>query len=186
VSPPPRQVAHLLAPVARRRTVADVDDRDELSRRLWLLREQMEQLVCALDIQQLVLANDRLRWLPMVTENVEHLVEDIRASEAQRAEASRQVARQLGLDEHATLNDLVRTVDEPYASVWRQHRLHLLGLQAEVDEITTANRELGRRGMAFTRDAVTTLTGETQDTTYDPRGATRPLTSASRRFDWTA
>ena len=92
-----------------------MDDRDELSRRLWLLREQMEQLVCALDIQQLVLANDRLRWLPMVTENVEHLVDDIRESEAQRADVSKRVARLLGLDEQATLNDLVRTVDEPYA-----------------------------------------------------------------------
>jgi hypothetical protein len=163
-----------------------VDDRDELSRRLWLLREQMEQLVCALDIQQLVLANDRLRWLPMVTENVEHLVDDIRESEAQRADVSTRVARLLGLDEQATLNDLVRAVDEPYAGVWRQHRLHLLGLQAEVEDITNTNRELGRRGMQFTRDAVTTLTGDSHDTTYDPRGATRPLTTASHRFDRTA
>ena len=168
------------------RTVACVDDRDELSRRLWLLREQMEQLVCALDIQQLVLANDRLRWLPMVTENVEHLVDDIRESEAERAAISQRVARQLGLEERATLNELARLVDEPYASVWRQHRLHLLGLQAEVEDITNANRELGRRGMAVTREAVATLTGETHDTTYDPRGATRPLTTASRRFDRTA
>ena len=163
-----------------------MDDRDELSRRLWLLREQMEQLVCALDIQQLVLANDRLRWLPMVTENVEHLVDDIRASEAQRADVSKRVARLLGLDEQPTLNDLVRTVDEQYAGVWRQHRLHLLGLQAEVEDITNTNRELGRRGMQFTRDAVTTLTGDSHDTTYDPRGATRPLTTASHRFDRTA
>lgn len=176
----------LVACGAPPRTVASVDDRDELSRRLWLLREQMEQLVCALDIQQLVLASDRLRWLPMVTENVEHLVEDIRESEAERAAISQRVARQLGLDERATLNELVRAVDEPYSGVWRQHRLHLLGLQAEVEEITNANRELGRRGMAVTRETVTALTGETHDTTYDPRGVTRPLTTASRRFDRTA
>lgn len=163
-----------------------MDDRDELSRRLWLLREQMEQLVCALDIQQLVLANDRLRWLPMVTENVEHLIEDIRESEAERAAISLRVARQLGLDERATLNELVRAVEEPYAAAWRQHRLHLLGLQAEVEEITNANRELGRRGMAATRESIVTLTGESLDTTYDPRGVTRPLTTASRRFDRTA
>lgn len=175
-----------MACVGRHRTIASVDDRDELSRRLWLLREQMEQLVCALDIQQLVLANDRLRWLPMVTENVEHLVDDIRESEAERAAISQRVARQLGLEERATLNDLVRAVDEPYAGAWRQHRLHLLGLQAEVEDITSMNRELGRRGMTFTRDAVTTLTGDAHDATYDPRGASRPLSSASRRFDATA
>ena len=30
------------------------------------------------------------------------------------------------------------------------------------------------------------LTGDSHDTTYDPRGATRPLTTASHRFDRTA
>jgi hypothetical protein len=162
-----------------------VDDRDELSRRLWLLREQMEQLVCALDIQQLVLANDRLRWLPMVTENVELLVNDIRTADAERVASSRRVARRLALDEEATLTELATIVGEPYGSVWRQHRLHLIALRAEVEEITSSSRELGRRGMATTRDILSSLTGDKHDT-YDPRGSTKPLMPASRRFDRTA
>jgi hypothetical protein len=95
------------------RTVVEVDDRNELSRRLWLLREQLEQLVCALDIQQLVLTNNRLRWLPMVTEDVEQLVDEIRSSEAERTMLSANIAVELGLPEHATLAELVDAVGEP-------------------------------------------------------------------------
>jgi hypothetical protein len=144
----------------------------------------MEQLVCALDIQQLVLLNDRLRWLPMVTENVEHLVDDINATEALRVELSSRIATRIGLDSNAPLGELVRIVDPPYAAAWKQHRLHLLGLRAEIDEITSANREVGRRRLANVRETVTALAGETNDT-YDLRGVTRPLASASRRFDTT-
>jgi hypothetical protein len=163
-----------------------VDDRDELSRRLWLLRDQMEQLVCALDIQQLVLANNRLRWLPMVTENVEHLVDDIRLSEAERVVVSRRIARELGLSEDASLNELASAAGEPYAMAWKQHRLHLISLQAEVEEISSMSRDLGRRGLNATREVMTSIGGE-RTTTYDPSGGSHPLqTSTSRRFEWTA
>lgn len=166
-----------------------MDDRDELSRRLWLLRTQMEQLLAALDIQQLVLANNRLRWLPMVAENVEHLVDDIRASEAERVVTSRRVARELGLPEDAPLTELATAVGEPYGMAWRQHRLHLVSLQAEIEEVTAASRELGRRGLHATRDVLTALDGSGADqavTTYDPRGETAKLEPTTHRFDWTA
>ena len=163
----------------------DVNDHDELSRRLWLLREQLEQLVCALDIQQLVLANNRLRWLPMVSENVEALVGDIRTSEAERVVLSRRVARTLGLDDNATLVEMAEAAGEPNAAVWRRHRLHLISLHAEIDDIASSNRELGNRWAAATQEVLVSLGGDAVDT-YDPNGGTQPLTPASRRFDRTA
>lgn len=162
-----------------------MNDHDELSRRLWLLREQLEQLVCALDIQQLVMSNNRLRWLPRVTENVEHLADDIRSSEAERVALSRRVARSFGLEEDATLVDLADAVGEPSAAVWRRHRLHLISLHAEIDEISSSNRELGTRWASTTQEALRALGGEVLDT-YDPNGSTQALTPTSRRFDWTA
>lgn len=172
-----------------------MDDRDELSRRLWLLRQQLEQLLCALDIQQLVLANDRLRWLPMVSENVEHLVDDIRQSEADRVAVSRRVATALGCGADATLTDLAIAAGEPYTQQWRQHRLHLLALHAEIEGVTQANFELSRRGAATTREIVGALTGTTVDTygppahesqTYSPGGARTAPRPASPLFDRTA
>lgn len=171
-----------------------MDDRDELSRRLWLLRQQLEQLLCALDIQQLVLANDRLRWLPMVSENVEHLVDDIRRSEADRIAVSRRVAVALGVDPEASLTDLAEAAGEPYAPQWRQHRLHLLALHAEIDGVTQANLELSRRGAATTREIVSALTGTAHDVyappateshIYHPGGA-RPARATTSLFDRTA
>jgi hypothetical protein len=163
----------------------DVNDHDELSRRLWLLREQLEQLVGALDIQQLVLSNNRLRWLPMVSENVESLVSDIRSSEAERVMLSRRVARSLGLSDDATLVELADAVGEPNAAVWRRHRLHLISLHAEIDDIASSNRELGTRWAAATQEVLVSLGGDTVDT-YDPSGVTQRLTPTSRRFDRTA
>lgn len=162
-----------------------MNDHNELSRRLWLLREQLEQLLCALDIQQLVLANNRLRWLPMVSENVEALVADIRASEADRVMLSQRVARTLGLAENATLAELADAVGEPSGTIWRRHRLHLVSLHAEIDEISSSNRELGSRWAAATQDALVSLGGDAVDT-YDPTGGSQPLAPASRRFDRTA
>ena len=167
------------------RTVVEVDDRNELSRRLWLLREQLEQLVCALDIQQLVLTNNRLRWLPMVTEDVEQLVDEIRASEAERTMLSANIAVDLGLSEDATLADLVDAVGEPYQAVWRRHRLSLLSLRAEIDNISSTNRSVGLRGLAANREALTALGGDALDT-YDLSGGSAPLTTMSSNFDRTA
>lgn len=164
-----------------------MNDRDELTRRLWLLREQMEQLVCALEIQQLVLLNNRLRWLPMVSENVEHIIDDIRLAEAERVVIARRVCRGFGLEQDASLSELVRAADEPYASTWRQSRHQLVGLQAEIDELAKENRELTRRGAAAATDVLRHLGGDVLEghDTYDPRGTTARLAPAASHFDRT-
>jgi hypothetical protein len=162
-----------------------VTEHDELSRRLWLLREQLEQLVCALDIQQLVLSNNRLRWLRIVSENVERLVNEIRSSEAERVALSRSVARSFGLADDATLLELTHATGEPNAAIWRRHRVHLISLHAEIDSIASSNRELGSQWAAATNDALVSLGGDAADT-YDPSGGPDPLTPTSRRFDRTA
>ena len=162
-----------------------MNDRDELSRRLWLLRNQMEQLACALEIQQLVLANNRLRWLPMVSENVEQIVADIREAEADRSAATHRVARSLGLPTEASLLELAQAAGEPHGPLWQQTRLHLISLQAEIDQFSSENHELTRRGLASTNMVIGHLAGERHDT-YDPEGASARLAPAGSRFDRTA
>lgn len=161
-----------------------MDDRDELSRRLWLLREQMLQLLCALEIQQLVLSHNKLRWLPMVSENVESVLDDIRITEAERITVSRRVCRLLGIADDASLAELVQAADEPHASLWRQCRHQLTALQAEIDEVSQENRQLTRRGLSATESVLHGLSGETNDS-YDPAGATTSLAPAASRFDRT-
>ena len=161
-----------------------MNDRDELSRRLWLLREQMEQLVCALDIQQLVLGNNRLRWLPMVSENVEQIADDIAKTEVDRITLSRRVAASLGLEEDASLADLARVAGDPHHSLWRQSRLHLVALQTEIDDLSRENHALTRRGLAGATNVINTLNGQDDALdTYDPSGSAMRIDTASSRFD---
>jgi hypothetical protein len=161
-----------------------VDDRDELSRRLWTLREMMSQLLFALEMQQLILSNDRMRWLPMITETIENVVDQIRQAEAERIVISQRVARAHGLRDDASLADLAQVAPEPYGEIWRQSRLHLLAIQAEIDEFSKENQTLNRRGMGATSTVVRHLEGETT-TTYDPHGAAARLSPSTSRFDRT-
>lgn len=162
-----------------------MNDRNELSRRLWLLRNQMEQLACALEIQQLVLANNRLRWLPMVSENIEQIVADIRESDDDRVLITTRVAQSLHLPDDASLLELAHAVGEPHGPLWQQTRLHLVSLQAEVDQFSSENRELTRRGLSSTNMVIGHLAGERHDT-YDPEGSTARLAPSGTRFDRTA
>lgn len=146
----------------------------------------MEQLLCALDIQGLVMANNRLRWLPSVIENVELLVDDIRASEIERLPHARAAARSLGLAEDATLADMADAAGEPYRTTWRRHRVKLVTLNEEIDQITASNQELGRRGAAAVQEILVSIGADAPIDTYDPTGGTQQLAPASRRFDRTA
>lgn len=165
-----------------------MNDRDELARYLWLLREQMEQMVFALEIQQLVLLNQRVRWLPMVSENVEQVIDDIRRTEAERIAYSRRVSRGYGLDDDASLADLVEAADEPYKSTWRRTRAQLIDLHAEMAELSNENRELTRRGASAASEVLRTLGGDLHDAhdTYDPTGTSDRLVTPSKHFDRTA
>jgi predicted nuclease of predicted toxin-antitoxin system len=145
----------------------------------------MEQLTCALEIQQLVLANNRLRWLPMVTENVEHITDDIRNSEDDRVGATSRVAESLGLPTDSSLLELAQAAGEPYGSIWQQARRQLIGLQAEIDQFSSENYEITRRGLATTDVVIEHLSGE-RGNTYDPGGATQRVAPTGSTFDRTA
>lgn len=161
-----------------------MDDRDELSRRLWTLREMMSQLLFALEMQQLILANDRMRWLPLITETIENVVDQIRLAEAERIVISHRVARAHGLRDDASLAELAQVAPEPHGEIWRQSRLHLLAIQAEIDEFSKENQTLNRRGMGATNAVVRHLDGETA-ASYDPHGAATRLSPSTSRFDRT-
>jgi hypothetical protein len=159
---------------------------DELTRRLLLLHDQMEQLVCALDIQQLVLANNRLRWLPAVTENVEILVAEIKVSEAERLPIAQTAAFELGVANDATLAQLADVSDEPYRSSWRRIRTRLVDLQQEIEQIAATSSQLGQQGAAAANDVITTLGGVEEPTSYSATGRTEPVRPTAHRFDRTA
>jgi hypothetical protein len=161
-----------------------VEPAEDLSHQLWTMRELLEQLVYKLEVQGLLLASGRARWVPYVTAEIEAIIEAINEVETTRSAASARLARQQGRPGVSSLAELLEYVDAPWASLLGQHRLHLLSLQAEIEEISHTNHDLARRGLMQSREIIASLGEQTVDV-YDPRGLTTSLSVASLRLDRT-
>lgn len=166
------------------RTVIDVEPAEDLSHQLWTMRELLEQLVYKLEVQGLLLAASRARWMPYITAELEAIIDGINDVEAARNAASQRLARQRGVSPTLSLAELIGHLDEPWAGLLSQHRLHLLSLQAEIEDISRTNHELAKRGLMRSREIIASLGEQTVDV-YDPRGMTTPLAMASLRLDRT-
>ena len=169
---------------ARVRTVLVVEPAEDLSHQLWTMRELLEQLVYKLEVQGLLLAAGRARWVPYVTAEIEAIIEAISEVETSRAAASVRLARQHGRAAHSSLAELLDHAEAPWAALLGQHRLHLLSLQAEIEEISQTNHEMARRGLMQSREIIASL-GEQSVDVYDPRGLTTSLSVSSLRLDRT-
>ncbi|MCU1361112.1 MAG: hypothetical protein JWN99_2401 [Ilumatobacteraceae bacterium] len=161
-----------------------VEPAEDLSHQLWTMRELLEQLVYKLEVQGLLLAAGRARWVPYVTAEIEAIIEAISEVEVSRSAASTRLARQHGRPPTSSLSELVDHVDSPWSSLLSQHRLHLLSLQAEIEEMSQTNHEMARRGLMQSREIIASLGEQTVDV-YVPRGLTTSLSVASLRLDRT-
>jgi hypothetical protein len=166
------------------RTILSVEPAEDLSHQLWTMRELLEQLVYKLEVQGLLLAAGRARWIPYVTAELEAIIDAIGEIEAARAQASAKLARLHRQPQHASLAELIAFVQEPWAGLLTQHRLHLLSLQAEIEEISRANSEMAKRSLMRSREIIASLGEQTVDV-YDPRGMTTPLAVGALRLDRT-
>ena len=90
---------------------------EDLSLILWRERELLDTLLYKLEIEQLVLAGGRNRWLPSAAREVETVLDSIRETELLRAVAADEAAARLGLSSNPSLRALAEAVDE------RRHRL---------------------------------------------------------------
>lgn len=161
-----------------------MDAAEELSHQLWMLRELMEQLVYRLEVQSMLLAAGRVRWLPFVAAEVDAVIDAVRRTEHERAVVSHRLAAEAGIPADASLTELADRLADPWGPLLRQHRLHLLSLQGEVEEVAQSNQELARRGVLRTRELLTGLGEDTVDL-YTPTGAASAVPLASRRLDRT-
>ena len=138
-------VRRLRASPSGPRTVRAVDATEDLSHELWTLRELLEQLVFKLEVQTLLLSAGRARWIPFASAEIEAIIEAVAEVEIAREAATRRVTAQRGLPPTASLSDLAAHLGAPWGPVFNQHRLHLLSLQAEVEELSRSNHDLARR-----------------------------------------
>jgi hypothetical protein len=161
-----------------------VEPAEDLSHQLWTMRELLEQLVFKLEVQGLLLAAGRARWMPYVTAEIEAIIEAIGEVEVARSSASSRLARQHSQSSTSSLAELIDHVDDTWASLLAQHRLHLLSLQSEIEEISHSNHDIAHRGLTQSREIIASL-GEQSVDVYDPRGLTTSLSMGSLRLDRT-
>jgi hypothetical protein len=148
------------------------------------MRELLQHLVYKLEVQGLLMNTNRNRWVPFAVAEIDAVLAAVDEVETLRADASRRLTTQRGLPRDMRLTDLIDNIGEPWGALLAQHRMHLLSLQAEIEEISRTNHELARRGLMRSREVIASL-GEGGVDVYDPSGASVSLVSASQRLDRT-
>ena len=126
---------------------------NELSTVLWRERELLESLLFKLEEEELVLASGRARWVG-------------RAVEADEA------AREVGLAEGASLQDLAKAAPAPWNDLLRSHHVALTDITSQIDALADSNREVLVQSMRATQDALLGMIGTVATNTVAMNTAT--------------
>lgn len=157
-------------------------DVEKLSLILWRERELLDTLLYRLELEQLVLASGRTRWLVRTTQDVEAVLATLRETELLRAVAADEAAASLGLTANPSLRVLAESMEEPWRTVFTEHRDAFVALTREITELADANRGLITAGYRSARETLLAVGGV--ETGYAPDGtATTDATVRPRLID---
>ncbi len=130
---------------------------DEVSQTLWRERQLLDLLICKLEVEHLVLASGRTRWLPTVTREVEYVIAEVKQVELLRAVLIDSLAQELGLPPGATLRQLAESAPAPWDGLFEQHRLAFLAATEEISAVARTNQDLLSKGAQAVQDALAWL-----------------------------
>lgn len=142
---------------------------ENLSSVLWRERELLGTLSYKLEVEQLVLAGGRTHWLAAAAREVEVVLEEIREVDLLRAIEVEAVAEELDLDPNPSLREIAAACDEPWRSIWLDHREAFTSVATEITALSESNRELLTAGYHAAQATLLSL-GEGAGT-YDADGA---------------
>jgi hypothetical protein len=133
---------------------------EDLSAVLWRERELLETLLFKLEVEQLVLATGRTRWLAPAAREIEEVLDAVRETELLRSLAADAVALELGLNPNPSLLDIAEACDEPWRSIWLDHRETFTAVSAEITEMAANNRELLTSGYQAAKATLLSLSDQ--------------------------
>lgn len=148
---------------------------------LWRERDALHFLLFKLVSEQLIVSSGRTRWLTQANEEIEFALEQLRGTEVLRAAETDALAEQLGLTSPATLAQLEAAAEEPWGTLYADHRRALLELIAEIEQVTAENRRLLTAGARAVRE--TLLSVSETVSTYDNRGSASATPTGPRLMD---
>lgn len=142
---------------------------EKLSLILWRERELLELLAYKLELEQLVLASGRTRWLANATREVEEVLETLRETEVLRAVAADEAAEELGLPAGPTLSTLAEAAPEPWQSILQDHRTAFVTATREIADLSESSRGLITAGYRSARETLMSIGGNADG--YSPDGS---------------
>jgi hypothetical protein len=151
---------------------------DRLSQILWRERELLETLSYKLEVERLVLASGRTKWLVNATREIEQLIDTMRETEVLRAVAADEAAEELGLTPNPSLTALADVCDEPWRGILLDHRDALITVAREIAETSEDAKGLLTAGYRSARETLLAIGGSSTEG-YTPNGSA--VTEAPRR-----
>ncbi|MGZ4437605.1 MAG: flagellar export chaperone FlgN [Nocardioides sp.] len=142
---------------------------EDLSSVLWRERELLETLLYKLEVEQMVLAGGRTHWLATAAREIEMVLERVRDIELLRAIEVDTVAAELGLDPNPGLHEIADRCQEPWKSIWLDHREAFTTVATEIQKMSLTNRDLLTAG--YHAAQATLLSMNESAGTYDAGGS---------------
>lgn len=139
-----------------------MDVMERLSLVLWRERELLETLHFKLEVEQLVLASGRSRWLMHAARDVDTVLGTIRETEVLRAVAADEAAAAIGMTSNPSLSALADAAEEPWSSIFTEHRQTFVAVTADIAALADSNRDLISAGYRSARETLLSL-GESSD-----------------------
>lgn len=139
-----------------------MDAMERLSLVLWRERELLDQLHFKLEVEQLVLASGRTRWLANAARDIDTVLATIRETEVLRAVAADEAAASIGMSSNPSLAALADAAEEPWGSILAEHRQSFVSVTADIGALADTNRHLISAGYRSARETLLSM-GETTD-----------------------
>lgn len=134
-----------------------MDVLERLSLVLWRERELLEGLHYKLEVEQLVLASGRSRWLMHCARDVESVLATLRETEVLRAVAADEAAAAIGMSANPSLSALAQAADEPWSSIFTEHQQAFVAATASITALADSNRELISAGYRSARETLLSM-----------------------------
>ncbi|MET3962565.1 hypothetical protein ABIE44_002499 [Marmoricola sp. OAE513] len=156
---------------------------EKLSQILMRERELLDTLLFKLEVEQMVLASGRTRWLMRAARDVENVLGTIRETEILRSVASDEAAAALGLDHNPSLRAMAEAAEEPWRTILTDHHEGFVTVTHEIGALADANRDLITAGYRSARETLMSLDGGPEG--YGADGTAVTVTDHRQRLvDW--
>jgi hypothetical protein len=154
-----------------------------LSQVMWRERELLEELQYALEVEQLILASGRSRWLMRAATEVEDVLTDMRKTELMRSVAADAVAVELGIPANPSLRQLAEAAPDPWGEIFGEHRDSLVKMTREITAIAGTNRDLITTGLRSARETLLAIDEATEGYAADGKAVVSAAVSGPSLVD---